>query len=162
MASRPRDPYPFPVRATLAVAGTMAGLVLLTSFRTPDVGPEDTAGPISPFAVGEAGASGPTAPPSPLPASASGDATGPAEQTPFGDVQVEVKVNGGRITDVVAVQLPTEGRRSLQIGAYAEPILHSEALKAQSAAIDLISGATWTSGGYQASLQAALAKIAGG
>jgi len=61
----------------------------------------------------------------------------------------------GKLTDVVALQLPT-GRRSGQISSYAEPILHQEALKAQNANIDLVSGATYTSDAYSQSLQAAL------
>jgi uncharacterized protein with FMN-binding domain len=104
-----------------------------------------------------------TVPATPRPTAqpASGDVTGPIEQTPFGDVQVEVKVVGGQLVDVVALQLPNDRRRSAQISQYVEPILREEALQAQSASIDLISGATWTSGAYQASLQAALAQIAG-
>jgi uncharacterized protein with FMN-binding domain len=93
---------------------------------------------------------------------ASADAAGPVEETPFGSVQVEVKVSGGRIVDVVALQLPFDRRHSLQISQYVEPILHEEALQVQSAQIDLISGATWTSGAYQASLQGALDKLTGG
>jgi uncharacterized protein with FMN-binding domain len=87
---------------------------------------------------------------------------GPVESTPYGDVQVEVKESAGRITDVVALQLPYDRQHSAEISQYVEPILHDEALQAQSAQIDLISGATWTSGGYQASLQGALAAISQG
>ena len=64
-------------------------------------------------------------------------------------------VAGGKVSDVVALQLPT-GRRSGQISHSAEPILHDEALQAQSAKIDLVSGATYTSDAYAQSLQAAL------
>ena len=80
---------------------------------------------------------------------------GPVVSTRFGPVQVEVVVAKGKVTDVVALQLPT-GRRSGQISNYAEPILHDEALQAQSANIDLVSGATYTSDAYAQSLQAAL------
>ena len=62
---------------------------------------------------------------------------------------------GGKLTDVVALELPT-GRRSGQISNYAAPILRQEALQAQSAKIDLVSGATYTSDAYTQSLQAAL------
>ena len=61
----------------------------------------------------------------------------------------------GKVTDVVALELPT-GRRSGQISQYAGPILRQEALQAQSAKIDLVSGATYTSDAYTQSLQAAL------
>ena len=62
---------------------------------------------------------------------------------------------GGKLTDVVALELPT-GRRSGQISNYAAPTLRQEALQAQSAKIDLVSGATYTSDAYTQSLQAAL------
>ena len=88
---------------------------------------------------------------------ASGSKTidGPVVSTRFGDVQVEIVVAGGKLTDVVALELPT-GRRSGQISNYAGPILRQEALQAQSAKIDLVSGATYTSDAYTQSLQSAL------
>ena len=101
-------------------------------------------------------------PPTATPHGASGDVVGPVEDTPYGGVQVEVKANGGKILEVIAVQLPGDRRRSAQISQYVAPILHDEALQAQSAQIDLISGATWTSGAYQASLQGALDKLVRG
>ena len=82
---------------------------------------------------------------------------GPVVSTRFGPVQVEIVVADGRISDVVALQLPT-GRHSGQISAYAAPILRQEALQAQSASIDIVSGATYTSDAYAQSLQAALDK----
>ena len=75
--------------------------------------------------------------------------------TQFGPVQVRIDVAAGRIADVVALQLPT-GRHSGQISSYSEPILRQEALQAQSAKIDIVSGATYTSDAYAQSLQAAL------
>jgi uncharacterized protein with FMN-binding domain len=70
-------------------------------------------------------------------------------------VEVQITVSGGKVTDVVALQLPSGGR-SGRISSYAEPSLHSEALSAQSAQIDGVSGATYTSEAYAQSLQAAL------
>ncbi len=81
---------------------------------------------------------------------------GPVVGTRFGSVQVEVKLDGTKIVDVAALQLPSGDRRTNQISSYAEPILRSEALQAQSASIDGISGATYTSNAYAQSLQAAL------
>jgi uncharacterized protein with FMN-binding domain len=81
--------------------------------------------------------------------------TGPVEPTPHGRVQVRVTVAGGRIADVTALQLPTGGR-STEINQAAVPVLRQEALVAQSADIDAVSGATNTSAGYVHSLQAAL------
>jgi uncharacterized protein with FMN-binding domain len=81
---------------------------------------------------------------------------GPVVPTRYGDVQVEVEESAGRIADVVALQLPSDRRRSAEISNYAAPILHDEALQAQNAQIDVVSGATYTSDAYAQSLQAAL------
>jgi uncharacterized protein with FMN-binding domain len=83
---------------------------------------------------------------------------GAVEQTRYGPVQVRVVVRSGRIADVQVVQAPQDNPRSAQINAYAAPLLRSEALKAQSASIDVVSGATYTSDGYDASLQSALSQ----
>jgi uncharacterized protein with FMN-binding domain len=79
--------------------------------------------------------------------------------TRFGDVQVEVTISGGAITDVTALQLPNSDRRSQNIASQAAPILREEALTAQSASIDLLSGATYTSEAYAKSLQSALDQV---
>ena len=76
-------------------------------------------------------------------------------------MQVEAKLSGGRIVDIVAMELPSDRRLSQQISQYVAPILHDEALQAQSAQIDGISGATWTSGAYAKSLQGALDQLHG-
>jgi uncharacterized protein with FMN-binding domain len=86
--------------------------------------------------------------------------TGDAVDVGYGLVQVQVTVQDGAITDVVALQLPSGDRHSDRINAAAEPILREEALTAQSAAIDLVSGATYTSMGYAMSLQSALDGLA--
>jgi uncharacterized protein with FMN-binding domain len=89
-------------------------------------------------------------------ASANTGVKGSVVSTRYGNVQVQVDTSGGRITDVVAVELPSDRRRSAEISSYAAPILHDEALQAQSAQIDIVSGATYTSEAYARSLQAAL------
>ncbi len=76
--------------------------------------------------------------------------------TRYGPVQVEVTLDGSTITAIAAIQLPGGDRRSEQISNRAEPTLQSEALQAQSANIDGVSGATYTSEAYAQSLQAAL------
>lgn len=83
--------------------------------------------------------------------------TGPVVQTRWGPVQVQLRIVGGKITAVSVLQYPTGGR-SDQINAQALPILVSETIKAQSAKIDMVSGATYTSTGYLQSLQSALDK----
>jgi uncharacterized protein with FMN-binding domain len=133
-------------RTILLVAVTIIGLYALTSFRTAPV-------------QGVAALPGVSAVPS-----APGNRTragervmaGPAVPTMFGPVQVRVDLIGAHISDVQAVQLPSDFALSQQISAAAGPILRQEALKAQSAKIDTVSGATYTSQGYRQSLQAAL------
>ncbi len=105
------------------------------------------------------GLSRPRSTQAPAAALANAQVPGPVVQTPYGDVQVQVTVANGKIVDVSALQLPMERARSAMISQYAEPILRSEALQAQSANIDLVSGATYTSMGYQQSLQAALDQV---
>jgi len=82
--------------------------------------------------------------------------TGSDIGTQFGDVQVQVLVRGTRLLDVRAIRLPYSHSRSQQLSDYAAPRLRSEALQAQSANIDLVSGATYTSEAYIQSLQSAL------
>jgi uncharacterized protein with FMN-binding domain len=85
----------------------------------------------------------------------SGQVTGSAVDVGYGTVQVQVTIQSGTITDVQTIQLPGGGH-SGQVSSYAAPQLRSEALQAQSAKIDTISGATYTSQGYIQSLQSAL------
>jgi uncharacterized protein with FMN-binding domain len=91
----------------------------------------------------------------------SGTARGPrvvvgkAYDVSYGVVQVKVTLTGSRITDVTPMSLP-EGGRSGDISQYAAPQLRREALSAQNAHIDTVSGASYTSAGYAMSLQSAL------
>jgi len=168
-----------PKRGLAALAITTVALILLISFKVPDqpvVDPttgnlaivEPSTAPVT--VPGATAAPGAAATPAPAatkaPAATSGTTgsggsaasakvDGPVVSTRFGPVQVEVVVASGKVADVVALQLPT-GRRSGQISSYAAPILHDEALQAQSASIDTVSGATYTSDAYAQSLQAAL------
>lgn len=91
--------------------------------------------------------------------SAAGTAVaGSVVPTRFGNVQVQITVSGGRITAATALQAPNRDRRDQQINGYAVPILNREAVAAQSADIDMVSGATITSRAYVQSLQSALDK----
>ncbi|MBG6057090.1 uncharacterized protein with FMN-binding domain [Cryobacterium sp. MP_M5] len=94
--------------------------------------------------------------PAPAPATPSGTFDGSVVQTRFGPVQVSVTIANGTITEVTALQLTNDGGRSVMISNQAAPILRSEVLAAQSAQVQNVSGATYTSGGYLTSLQAAL------
>jgi len=88
--------------------------------------------------------------------------TGPVAQTRWGPVQVKISVQGGKLTKVTILQQPSGNSRDAEINNYALPILINESLKAQSANIDMVSGATVTSGGYVKSLQAALDEAVSG
>ena len=162
-------------KIVVALAGTVSGLIMLFSYHT------SLGGSGSVVAVGTSGASGatgsggasdtasdPTTSPSDVTtptstpkaptasAAASTKVTGDTVQTEWGPVQIQLTVKGGNITAVDAVQYPNGNPRDQEINAVALPILADEALRAQSAQIDMVSGATITSRGYLASLQSAL------
>ncbi|SDO01268.1 FMN-binding domain-containing protein [Klenkia soli] len=82
--------------------------------------------------------------------------TGSAADTRYGPVQVQLTVSGGTITDVSVIDYPSSNGKDQQINGRALPVLVQETLDAQSADIDMVSGATYTSDGYLQSLQSAL------
>ena len=82
--------------------------------------------------------------------------TGTSTDTRWGPVQVQITVADGQISDVTVVEYPTGNGKDRQINARALPVLVQETLDAQSADIDMVSGATVTSEGYLGSLQSAL------
>lgn len=81
---------------------------------------------------------------------------GSVVQTPYGSVQVAVVFDGSKIVEVQALQTPSDQDRSIQIAQVATPILRQEVLSAQSARVDAVSGATYTSDGYAQSVQYAI------
>jgi len=81
---------------------------------------------------------------------------GDSEMTRYGGVQVEVTITAGKITDIQAIQYPNQEPRDQEINAQAIPQLHDQVISAQTARIDGVSGATYTTQGYTASLQSAL------
>ncbi|GHC83268.1 FMN-binding protein [Streptomyces violaceochromogenes] len=134
-------------RAVLAGAATVSGIVLLLSLKpASDPGSAQAAGQAPPAAAGQAPQGG-----------VNGAVTGDAAQTQYGAVQVRLTMNNGKITQAEAVQAP-KGGRSDQITASSVPRLNQAAVAAQSAEIDAVSGATYTSAGYKKSLQSALDK----
>ncbi|MET7455425.1 FMN-binding protein [Streptomyces sp. NPDC005574] len=141
-------------RVVLATAATVSGVVLLLSLKPASdpasaaaaggAAPQQTA-PAQEAAQGGAEAAG------------NGTVTGAVAQTQYGAVQVRLTLSGGKITKAEAVQAP-KGGTSDQKTALSVPKLNQEALAAQSADIDAVSGATYTSNGYKQSLQSALDK----
>ncbi len=140
----------------LVLAGTAAGFIGVLSFYTRTTGLVT-----SPVGGGTSG---------PAPAAASSvranvgpgavrRALGASEQFGYGVLDVEVTVAGTRITDVSVPTLQVAEFTSQQICQQVFPMLRSEVLSAQSARIDGISGATYTSEAYAQSLQAALDQL---
>ncbi len=85
-----------------------------------------------------------------------GTYTGDSTDAYYGNVQVQVVVSGGKITDVQFLDHPQDRNRSIAINNYAMPILSSEAIQAQNANVNAVSGATATSGAFIQSLSSAL------
>lgn len=145
-------------KIVIGIASTVSALVLLFSYHTStnSEAAKDTTTDTS----GGTGTSGSTTPNSGSASSgttsADGTYTGDPVATRYGDVQVQITVSGGKITAAEAIQYPNSDRHDQQINAYAIPILNSEAVDAQSASIDAVSGATVTSDGYISSLQSAI------
>ena len=88
-----------------------------------------------------------------------GTATGESVFVRWGNVQLKVTASNGKITSIDAVQLPNGDNRSYMISQQVEPMLRQQALAAQSAKINGVSGATFTTTGYKQSLQSALDQL---
>lgn len=156
-------------RVILAIVTTAVVLVLLLSFKSHDgtsaVVPV-AAGPTPDQATGSTGTGGTGTGSTGTPAAASGGSsagksatvTGAAVQTIYGPVQVKITVANGKVTAAQAVVYPMGTPRDEQINSYAIPALQQETLGVSSPDIDAVSGATYTSQGYIASLQSALDK----
>ena len=86
-------------------------------------------------------------------------ATGATEQYGYGSLAVRVTVRAGKIINVVVPLIQTAEPYSQQLAAQVIPMLRNEVLSAQSAQINGVSGATYTSEAYAMSLQAALDKL---
>jgi uncharacterized protein with FMN-binding domain len=133
--------------------GTVTAVTLLFGYHTSTSGPTPAsetvvAAPAAPAAPQGTG-SGTT--------STTGTTiTGAVAQTRWGPVQVSITVADGKITAVDVPQYPDGNRKDEEINADALPTLKQETLSAQSADIDMVSGATVTSDGYVQSLQSAL------
>ena len=147
-------------RIVLWLLGTVSAVVLMFGYHTSTSGPEAA---VTPIAGGEGADSNsapstPTTTPSTTPSASSGSSTvtGDVAQTQWGPVQVQLTVQGGKITAVNVLQYPNGNHRDVEINDYALPILIDETVKAQNAQIDMVSGATVTSDGYIRSLQSAL------
>ncbi|MGN6608767.1 MAG: FMN-binding protein [Jatrophihabitans sp.] len=161
-------------RVIASVLGTIAGLVMLLDFKShstslasipaaslPTTGTGGTTsgagtGGNTGTATTPTGGSTSSAAPKARATSGSRTYTGSAVDTVWGPVQVQITVSNGKITKATAVVFPLNNGRDQEINSYAIPALQQETIKAQSAQIDMVSGATYTSTGYIRSLQSAL------
>jgi uncharacterized protein with FMN-binding domain len=136
-------------RALAALVVTAVAVVLLARYETE---PPRTLNPNSALRPAATAAPAPRARPRPGEKSASG----PVITTPFSVIQVRATLTRGRLTGVETVGLSGDGPHTEALNARAEPILRAEALKAGSADIDVVTGATYTSESWRDSLQAAI------
>jgi uncharacterized protein with FMN-binding domain len=119
--------------------------------------PGTPSGATAPASTPPSSAAAPAAP-SPAKASKSGTFQGDSIQTPFGNMQVALVVSSGKVTDVKVLQSTNYAQYSVQVSSYADPILRGEVIQKQSANVQMVSGATYTSQGYLQSVQSALDK----
>ncbi|HVD18025.1 MAG TPA: FMN-binding protein [Propionibacteriaceae bacterium] len=139
-------------RMVIWLASTITIVVLLFGYHTSTNRTSSAAAPSSASSPTSTAASNPTASPSTKITTYQGSVA----QTRWGPVQVQITVRSGKITKVLILQQPNGNRRDAEINDQALPILINETVSAQSAEIDMVSGATVTSEGYLRSLQAAL------
>jgi len=158
-------------RVILTIAGTIAGLVALLSFKShvptvPSASVSTTGGTGS---TGSAsGASSSSSSPATVPGEfpmgslagklSAGETTvtGHVANTVYGPVQIQLVMRSSKIVKVAVLQQPMNTIHDIQIGEFAFPKLIGETLTTQTAKIDAVSGASYTSAGYIQSLQSAL------
>lgn len=87
-----------------------------------------------------------------------GTYTGDVTDAFYGNVQVQVTISNGKISDVQFLDYPHDAGTSREINSQAMPLLRQEAITAQSAQVDIVSGASQTSQAFQQSLSSALQK----
>jgi hypothetical protein len=148
-------------RAPIVIAGTLVGLIGVLKFHTAPVSLA------SPAVSGLTAPASPSASPSASPAAsqhrpsgASRTAVGPAVYYDYGTLSVRITVSGHRITKVAIASLDDGSNpRSQFIDQQSIPMLEQEVMQAQSANIQGVSGASYTSAGFDQSLQGALRSL---
>ena len=149
-------------KTIFVVALSVAGFIAVWRFEPGPVhntasvaqAPPSTSAPstsAAPPAPTSANPADPTTSPTPDSANATVTTQGTAESSRYGTVQVQVTFTGSRMVAVTLLQAPDDGRALTAL-----PRLQEEAMKAQNADIDTITGATETSESYKTSLQAAI------
>ena len=155
-------------RVILTIAGTIACLVALLSFKSH----VPTVPSASVSTTGGTGSTGGTSAPSSSPATVPGEfpmgslagtltagetaVSGQVANTAYGPVQIQLVMRNGKIVKVAVLRQPANTINDIRINDFAFPKLIGETLAAQTAKIDAVSGASYTSAGYIQSLQSAL------
>ena len=157
-------------RVILTIAGTIAGLVALLSFKShvPTVPSASVSATGGSGTAGTSGTPGPSSSPATVPGEfpmgslagtlTAGETavTGQVANTVYGPVQIQLVMRSGKIVKVAVLRQPMNTINDIRIGDFAFPKLIGETLAAQTAKIDAVSGASYTSAGYIQSLQSAL------
>jgi uncharacterized protein with FMN-binding domain len=140
--------------ATPSASASAAPSATASSGESSDDGGSTSSGSSSNGSSGSSGGSGSQA----SSGLKDGTYTGGSAGTPYGPVQVKITVSNGVISRVDVPRYPNGSGRDQEINSYALPQLVDETVTAQSAQIDMVSGATYTSQGYLESLQSAIDK----
>jgi uncharacterized protein with FMN-binding domain len=141
-------------RAIIVLVATGAGLALVLGYHPKPEGSSSTTAPSATSTPAASASLGST--------SGSQTVTGTDEAIGggrYGDIQVRVSVTNGKITAATTAALNTNDPRSAQIEQVAVPQLEQQTVSAQGAGIQGVSGATYTTQAYEASLQSALDKL---
>jgi uncharacterized protein with FMN-binding domain len=156
-------------RAPIVIAATVSGIGAVLGFNTHSAVVSGTTPASTVVASAPSGSSGTTgttgtstgssSSSTASASSAAKSALGAAMSTRYGAAQVRVTVSGAKIVKIEAVQLQNADSKSVAISSNAAPILGQSALAKQTAAVDAVSGATYTSLSYEGSLQSALDKL---
>jgi uncharacterized protein with FMN-binding domain len=142
-------------RAPIVIGSTVFGTAAVLGFHA-----HTAAVPVATASTSTKTTTTPQTTTTPSPGSSgSKTALGDPMDTRYGVAQVRVTVSGGKITKIEAVQLQNSDPKSASISSYAAPVLQQSALSKQTAAVDSVGGATYTSASYKGSLQSALDKL---
>ncbi len=160
-------------RAPIVLAATVAGVAAVLSFHTKSAqltlgSPTRAAAPMAPSTTSVASGPPPHTPTTAAPTTAAPTTAAPTTKTAtgvavnynYGILSVQATVSGGRLTNVTIASIDDGGNfRSQSIDQQSIPILEQQALQAQSARIQGVSGASYTSAGFEQSLQSALTQL---
>ncbi|MBV9660334.1 MAG: FMN-binding protein [Acidimicrobiales bacterium] len=162
-------------KAPIVVGSTAVGLGLVLSFHTHQPTTSRLSLGSSPATTPTTGTPDTTTPGTTTPTTGTPTTSAPATTAPsttrmvtgrdiryrYGDIQLQVTENGSRITNLKVIRNGAADPRSAEINNQAVPLLQQQALQIQSANIDGVSGATFTSYAYAQSLQSALDQLKG-